>query len=61
MRVTSLQKIYYLSGTETFPFKSIISHDYQCQVLIEVALVSVVREVRIVYVYKYENKIPVPD
>ena len=39
----------------------IISHDYQCQVLIEVALVSVVREVRIVYVYKYENKIPVPD
>ena len=38
-----------------------ISHDYQCQVLIEVALVSVVREVRIVYVYKYENKIPVPD
>jgi hypothetical protein len=39
----------------------VISHDYQCQVLIEVALVSVVREVRIVYVYKYENKIPVPD
>ena len=38
-----------------------ISHDYQCQVLIEVALVSAVREVRIVYLYKYENKIPVPD
>jgi hypothetical protein len=25
VRVTSLQKIYYLSGTETFPFKSIIN------------------------------------